>query len=152
MYSNLKDILNIIPEKELVNLTNDEITSDSKINQDVLNLAINHADNLIDCALRVKYKLPLSFVPPVITTLSTDISAYRVYIRRPADIPEHIVKNYDKALSILEKISTGKMLLDLPNEHPDENIQHAASTIRVNKKSSDRIFNERFLNTFRSTI
>lgn len=149
MYSSLKDILNIIPEIELINLTNDEIDGETKVNEDVIALAINHADNLIDCALRAKYKLPLSFIPPVIIGLSADISAYRIYLRRPSDIPEHIVKNYDKALSILDKISTGKMLLDLPSEHPDEDIAKSAPSIIVNKGPKDRIFNDRLLNAFR---
>ena len=151
-YCNIEDVKNIVPEPELINLTNDEITQDSKINTDVLNLVIQHADDLINGFLRTRYKLPLSFTPPIVQTLSADISAYRVYIRRPSDVPEHIVKNYEKALSLLDKIQSGKILLDLPSEHPDEEIQRPALAFRTNKTEKDRIFNDNFLRSFRHTL
>lgn len=151
-YCNLEDVKNIVPEPELINLTNDEITSDSTINMDVLNLIINHADDLIDGYLRTRYKLPLKFTPSILQTISADISAYRVYLRRPSDIPEHIVKNYEKAISLLDKIQAGKILLDLPSEHPDEEIQKPPQVFRTNKTENDKIFNDNFLRKFRHTL
>ena len=152
MYCTINDIQNIIPGQELINLTNDRVEIGTPVNMDIVNIAVQHADNLIDSALRAKYKLPLSFIPPLVTTLSADIAAYRIYLRRPLDIPEHIGKNYDKAILILDKISTGKMLLPLPDEYPDENIPKPPSVVLTNKTPNDKIFNDRFLGAFRHTI
>ena len=54
MYCTINDIQNIIPAQELINLTNDRVEIGTPVNMDIVNIAVQHADNLIDSALRAK--------------------------------------------------------------------------------------------------
>lgn len=141
MYCNLDDLISIIPEKELINLSNDKPAD--TINRVTVNICMSFADELINASLRNKYRLPLSFVPDLVKQLSADITAYRVYSRRPKDVPEHIKQNYEFALKILANIQKGITVLDLPSEHPDESgVQASSSMYITNKRPEDRRFPE----------
>ena len=108
------------------------------------------AVGVINAYVRSKYSLPFSYVPLLIKQLAADITAYRVYTRRPKDVPEHIKDNYDKALDILEKIQSGDIVLDLSSEHPDEDgVQDADNAYTTNKRYQDKIFNARMWRMFR---
>lgn len=148
-YCELPDLLAIIPEKELKNLTNDSPATADKINEYTVGVCMNFADELINAYVRSKYSLPFSYVPVLIKQLAADITAYRVYSRRPKDVPEHIKDNYDKALAILAKIQSGEIILDLASEHEDESgVQDPSGLYRVNKRYRDKIFNERMWRMF----
>lgn len=141
MYCKLADLVSIIPERELINLTNDKPAD--TINQETINTCMSFADELINASLRNKYRLPLSFVPDLVRQLSADITAYRVYSRRPKDVPEHIKQNYEFALKILANIQKGTTVLDLPSEHPDEEgVQSSSSMYITNKRPEDRRFTD----------
>ena len=67
--------------QELINLTNDEtLARDVKeINTKQAENAISYADEIINSYLRNKYKLPLKFVPPILTQIAVDLTAFRLY-------------------------------------------------------------------------
>lgn len=147
MYCNLKDLISIIPEKELINLSNDKPAD--TINQETINTCMSFADELINASLRNKYSLPLSFVPDLVRQLSADITAYRVYSRRPKDVPEHIKQNYEFALKILANIQKGTTVLDLPSEHPEEDgVQGSSSMYITNKRPEDRRFPDKMWSSY----
>ena len=129
-YSTIEVLLTIIPQKELCNLTNDSNLS-TEINTDVVQSAIEYADELINSYLRNKYKLPLMYVPKIIEKISSDITAYRLYSRRPHKMPEHIENNYKE-----------EMILDLPAEHENENITNSAKMVVSNTTKQSKKFND----------
>lgn len=147
-YSILENLTNIIPLKELINLTNDTAPA-TEINIEKINKAIEYADELINSYLRNKYVLPLKYVPMIIQQVSTDIAAYRLYSRRPGKLPEHIKDSYEEAKKILSNLQKEQMLLDLPSEHPNEEVAKSAKMITTNKTSKSRIFNDEMWSSFR---
>lgn len=141
MYCEIADLKSIIPEKELINLSNDSVST--TINEEIINTCGSYADELINASLRNKYSLPLSYIPNLIKQIASDITAYRLYSRRPREIPDHIKKNCDDAQKILLNIQKGITVLDLPSEHKEiENIQSSANPYLTNKTRGDRKFND----------
>lgn len=145
-YSSLENLKTIIAHQHLINLTNDKPANE--INEDCINEALKYADEFINAYLRNKYKLPLQFVPELIVRLATDISAYRLYSRRPNDVPKHIQNNYDEAKKILTNLQKAQMSLDLPSEHPDKNVNAASRMIMTNKTRESRIFSDELFKEF----
>lgn len=146
-YCTLEKIKSIIPEKELINLTVDNPRNDSVIDENCLNECIKAADSLIDGYIRAKYSLPLSHVPAFIATIAADITAYRLYMRRPKTMPDHIKANYETALKQLLQIKKGDLLLETPQELPDDaQMPEPAPTFLV--KSSPRIFSDGLLRKY----
>lgn len=146
-YCSESDILNIIPEQELINLTNDDVTdTNPSINEVQLNAAIAFAENLINGFLRGKYQLPLKNVPEFISKTAADIAVYRLYLRRPQDLPDHIKENYKMAVSLLDKIQKGQFILDTPAEN--SNNAPLKPTFKCNKTRQNKIFNPEMLNAF----
>jgi len=147
MYTSIDNLTSIIPETHLINLTNDT-PSASEINEAKLSSAIEYAERFIDAYLRNKYVLPLKFVPDLIVQISSDITAYRLYSRRPSKIPEHIKENYEEAKKLLEKIQKEQIVLDLPQEHPDKEVTKANSMILTNKTNGSTKFNDQVWSGF----
>lgn len=146
-YSTLDNLTNIIPESQLINLTNDEGGA-KEINLSQLSSAIEYSDRFIDAHLRNKYTLPLKFVPPIITQLSCDITAYRLYSRRPSKVPEHIKDNYEEAKKILLQIQKEQIVLDLPSEHPDKELTKPAPMILTSCSEKSRKFSDELMKGF----
>ncbi len=147
-YSTKEDLQKLIPEQELINLTNDFVPA-SEADEDRINSAIMYADELINSYLRNKYALPLKYIPAIIVNLSADIAAYRLYSRRPRKLPEHIDFAYQEAKKVLENLQKEKILLDLPSEHPNETVTSSAKMITTNKTASSRIFNDGIWDTYK---
>ncbi len=146
-YTTLEQLQTIIPAQELANLTNDDrMTNEIKV--EVVNSAIVYADELINAYLRNKYKLPLKSVPQIITNISTDITAFRLYSRRPQKLPEHIKNRYDEAIKILTNIKKEEMILDLPSEHPEIEVTPPSQMVVTNKTSTSKKFNDSIWNGF----
>lgn len=139
-YCTIADILNIIPEPELIRLTNDNPCSSSVIDTNRFEAVSTTTDSLIDGYLRARYRLPLKSTPKFIKQIAIDIYAYRLYSRRPHDIPEHIKENYKIAIANLREIQKGNLLCEDAGENPESDIPPMKSTIRTNKRTQDRIF------------
>lgn len=147
-YCTKDDILNIISERELFNLTVDNPTEDSVVDEVQVSGAIDYADNCINGFLRGKYKLPLEVIPDFISKLCADIAVYRLYGRRPQSMPDHIKENYKMSLDLLNKIQKGAFLLDTAQEHIEGNMQTPKPTFLTNKTKENRIFNNQRLDAF----
>lgn len=148
MYCSIADLKSIISEKDLINLTNDT-TPAVEINSAMVSECVEFADELINASLRNQYKLPLAFVPKMVSNLSADISAYRLYSRRPRAIPEHIKDNYKYARETLLQLQKGAIALDLPTEHDGEQLQAPRAVYLTNKKILDKIFSDSIMKGFR---
>lgn len=147
-YCTVEDILTIIPEQDLINLTNDNPSCTPAIDQNVCDAVGITAGGIIDGYLRGKYTLPLEFVPEIVRQIACDICAYRLYNRRPQTMPEHIKTNHENALKLLKDIQKGDFKLETPEEVKDISFQKPKSSFLVNKKVSDKIFDERTLRAF----
>lgn len=110
-YCTLANILGIVPNNDLVQLTDDSVPAQIVVTANV-DQAIADAGELIDGYLRGRYTLPLSPVPGLITTLTGDIAVYRLYARRvKITPPEGVTERYKNALKLLEQIQSGKIAL-----------------------------------------
>ncbi len=147
-YSTLDNLLMVIPEQELKNLTNDTYPAE-EINNEKVAGAIEYADEFINSFLRNKYLLPLKYVPMLVQKLSTDIAAYRLYSRRPKKLPEHIVESYNESKKILISLKKEEMILDLPSEHPEKDVTPPAKMVVTNSTKSSKIFNDNIWRLFR---
>ncbi|MCD8024746.1 MAG: DUF1320 domain-containing protein [Candidatus Gastranaerophilales bacterium] len=147
-YSTLENLEAVIPEQELINLTSDTAPP-LEIDTDKINAALSFADEMINAYLRNKYILPLTYIPLIIVQIATDIAAYRLYSRRPKKLPEHIKEGYESAIKTLSAIQKEQMILDLPAEHPDEDVTSPAKMVVTNKTTSSRIFSDEMLKGFR---
>ena len=147
-YTNLDNLISLIPRQELINLTNDTAPATEVCEEKIIS-AMKYADEVINSYLRNKYVLPLSFVPDLIVQLATDITAHRLYSRRPRKLPEHIKDSYDVAINMLKNLQKEQMILDLPQEHPNETVTPPAKMVVTNATGNTRIFNDNVMSRFR---
>lgn len=136
MYCTVGDLISRIGEKILINLTNDVLPA-TTVNTEIANENIAIADDLINSSLRNKYKLPLPAVPNLVKQLSADITIYRLYCRRPQNVPENYKKNYEVALQILKDLQSGAKVLDLPSSFGDESETSLSSALYLTDKTED---------------
>lgn len=112
MYCTIDDIKKRrINEQSLIQLTDDD--NQGVVATSVVDDAIASAQALIDGYLRKRYTLPLASVPEEIKSIAIVIAAYELYGHRPHfETPERIENDYKNALSQLDKIATGRLVLD----------------------------------------
>ena len=145
MYCSIDDLINRITERTLINLTQDTSPA-TTVNEEIANENITIADDLINSSLRNKYKLPLSDIPNLIKQISADITIYRLYCRRPQNVPENYKKNYEVALQILKDLQSGSKKLDLPSSLGDSVSSSVNSALYVTDKADeDRMFSDKVL-------
>lgn len=138
-YCNLDDIKKMLPEANLVQLTDDE--QSGVINEDRIGEAIEQAEGEIDSYLQGRYAVPISPVPSLINKLAVDIAIYNLYSRIPEEIPSTRAERYKNAVRILEGIAKG--LISIGAEEPAASDQDQA---RIEAK--DRIFTREKLKGF----
>lgn len=146
-YCSVEDIKSIIPEQQLVRLTVDNPDIESEIDTAVFEKCTEFSDSLIDGYVRARYTLPLKYVPEFLKQLSKDITAYRLYLRRPQEIPEHIKENYKNAIELLKDIKKGDIELETPAEMPDDSEMSKPKGAYLHK-TSKRMFPDDVLNKF----
>lgn len=112
-YCTLDDILGIIPQRDLMQLTDDAIPP-AAINQVVVDQAIAAADTLINGYIGERYSIPFTGVPELLKTIALDVAAYRLYLRRKkGEPPEAIKAAYDNSLRLLRDVQAGKLSLGI---------------------------------------
>ena len=144
-YITIVDIENMVPESEIIMLTDDE--SLGNVNSDRVDEAIEQADSEVNGYLGVRYSVPLGApVPNIVVKLSTDIAIYNLYSRGVAEtVPEVRRDRYLSAVKTLEKMSKGTILLDVaPLPDPRELDSGAES----NKTEDESTFNRDKLEGF----
>jgi phage gp36-like protein len=111
IYCTIDDLKGIVPEQDLIELTDDTVPPASIITDNV-DKAIADAGEMIDGYLRAHYSLPLTPAPGLINTLACDIAVYRLYARRvKLTPPEGVSERYKNALKLLGQIQKGEISL-----------------------------------------
>lgn len=151
-YITLTDLLNDLPERELVQLTNDEdrlpkdeenadgydLTESTDVIVQRVTAAIADASEEIDSMLRKRYTVPVSPVPERVKKICKTIAKYYLFSRRMVDIPEGLEKQYQNAREELKDIMSGEIVLEV-----------AMSSVRqTNKTSEDRVFSKEVLDCY----
>lgn len=110
-YCSLEDITGVIPERELIMLT-DDMVPPIAVNQVVVDQAIASAGTLINGYIGARYSIPLATVPELVKSIALDITVYKIYLRRKKGMPSDAVKTgYDDAMKQLRDIQSGKLNL-----------------------------------------
>jgi phage gp36-like protein len=143
MYCTISDLKTVIPEQDMIELTDDMVPA-AKIIAANVNKAIADAGELIDGYLRGHYRLPLSPVPGIISTLACDIAVYRLYARKSRITPpEGVSDRYKNALALLAKMQSGDIMLGAGGD-----ISTESDTDRVGATAGDRIFTRQTMKGF----
>ncbi len=140
-YCALADITKAVPEKDILQLTDD--SGLGVIDQVKVDDAISYADQLIDGYLRGRYPLPLTTVPGLIKNLSSDLALFHLYSRRiELEMPESMMAKYKNAIKLLEQIQKGLISIGI------ETAGSSAGSYKTNKTSADRKFSKDVLDGF----
>lgn len=112
MYCTRNDIEQTrIPTARLLELVDDEglqIDSDEVVGR--IEAAIADASAKIDAMLNGAYSTPLSSpAHPLITSLATDIAAFRLWSRREGEPPKTVIVAYTDAIRTLEMLRREKL-------------------------------------------
>ena len=116
MYCTLEDIKGHVPERRLVELTDDLNPNDEgSIVEAVVAKAIDEAATLVDAYIGKRYALPLPSVPPVLRMVAVDLSIYNLYERlTEMDVSDGMKLRYNNAVALLKQIASGDLPLGLP--------------------------------------
>jgi phage gp36-like protein len=109
-YATPQDIINRYPNRDLVQLTNEDPTV-TTVNTTVLQQALDDASAEIDGYLGGRFTLPLTDVPAILNRLASDIAIYRLQSLRPIHDLADARRRYDDALAMLTKVAAGEMTL-----------------------------------------
>jgi phage gp36-like protein len=110
-YCTQADILGVIPEQELIQLTDDTIPP-VMVNAAIVAQAISQAESLINGYIGGRYQLPLVTIPELVKTFALDIVVYKIYLRRKKKAPlEGVKAAYDDAMKQLRDVQSGKLFL-----------------------------------------
>lgn len=132
------DIAKLLPEAQLIRLTDDE--GSGAVNDGRVEEAIDSAAEEIDSYLSSRYKLPLEKTVPILGKLNVDIAIFNLYSRVKESIPETRQKRYDNAVRFLGKVAEGKMSLGVQPapDAPDQGETEGQSQVSVR----DKVFDE----------
>jgi phage gp36-like protein len=106
-YCSQDDILKMIPEVELAQLTAE---SGDIPDSGVVAEAIIRADAEIDVYLGSCYQVPLSPVPESIKSVSIDLAIFHLYGRRSV-VPAVRMQRYEAALALLRHVAAGQAVI-----------------------------------------
>lgn len=138
VYITKADIIEQLPEAELIQLTDDEGTG---ANVDArVNAAIEDAEGEVDGYLSTRYTTPLSPAPKIIKKLSADIAIYNLYARRQGATEDRL-RRYQNAIKFLENVSKGVVMLGADAPAP-------ADEGTVSVRGAERVFTRERLEGF----
>lgn len=114
MYINAQDLTEVMSERNLIELTNDNSRA-TEVDFFVAEKACQHATETVDGYLRSRYITPLNQVPTLIRNICLQLARYWLYSRRPdgKGFPKNVEDTNTQALKDLERIQTGKLHLGI---------------------------------------
>ncbi|MGH7905759.1 MAG: gp436 family protein [Candidatus Binataceae bacterium] len=142
-YAASADLIARYPNRDLVQLTNDDPTAIS-INTAALDQALDDASAEIDGYLEGRFNLPLADPPAVLSRIACDIAMYRLQALRPLHDLADARKRYDDAAAFLMAVAKGAITLGLA---PD-NREPASAPGAANIEGPRRVFGRKSLRGF----
>jgi len=128
-YCSEDDLLKMIPEAELVDLT---VESGEVPDSLVIAAAINKAAAEIDSYLGVKYVVPVAPTPDQVKALAADLAIYHLYSRRNL-VPPVRQQKYEAAVAFLKQVAAGQAVIMGPGGEVAtvaKEVTDAASAVR----------------------
>lgn len=116
-YATLADMEGRFGASELAQLTDRVNRPPATPDATVVGQALADADALIDASVGKAYQLPLQAVPSVLTKAACDIARYYLHGNR-VDEKSPILRAYEQAVTLLDRIATGKAVLDAGGAAP----------------------------------
>ena len=114
---------------------------------DVVEVALQDADEEINGYIGSRYALPLANVPSNLKRIACDIARYRLYSEQPF---EHITKLYDDAIAFLRRVQDKKADLQILDEQSKEIIddkpKNKPSTMPIGTTYTGGVFGDAVLN------
>lgn len=121
-YCTQEDLLNQMPESELIELTDD--AGAGTIDAAKVAAAIADADSEIDGYLGRQTTVPISPVPPTVRRWSVALAIYNLVLRRGWDMgPDHVRRlAYRDAVAAMKEYAAGRLSLgvDDPDTPPSD--------------------------------
>lgn len=144
-YCTIDDIIKMLPEDQLIRLTDDEGTG--SYNEGRATEAIDSGSEEIDTYLGGRVALPIEGdIPPILGKLNVDIAICNLYSRLAEEIPSTRADRYKNAIRFLEKVSEGKISLGLqpPPSPPGEGEYSDGVRISTRKQVFDEDTMEKY--------
>jgi phage gp36-like protein len=106
MYATVSDIRNVMTKLP------------PQIKDEDIEFYIKKATTLVDSHLKVAYVTPFNPVPELIKHITIDLAIFflaeSLYSSQMPNFDEYQVKRYERAISMLEKIAIGDLMIDAP--------------------------------------
>jgi phage gp36-like protein len=142
-YAAPQDMINRYPNRDLVQLTNEDPAS-TTIQSAPIAQALADASAEIDGYIEGRFVLPLTDPPAVLNRLATDIAMYRLQTLRPLHDLQDARRRYDDAIALLTKVAAGELTLGLATDGQEPQTAGAAETVA----GPGRVFDRRKLKGF----
>ena len=139
-YATAQDMINRYPNRDLVQLTNEDPTA-TTINNAPITQALADASAEIDGYIEGRFTLPLADPPAVLNRLTTDIAMYRMQSLRPLHDLEDARKRYEDAVAMLVKVAAGDLTLGLSADGQEPPVAEMQEKVQ----GPDRIFSRKSL-------
>lgn len=121
-YATIDDLSARMGEDELLQVADRDISGAA--DGEVVAAALNQADDRINAALGVRFRLPLSSTPAVVKAWAVSIARYTLH-RDGA--PDHVVRDYKEAIADLDRAARGT--LAVPGAEGVEPVTAGADTV-----------------------
>ncbi len=131
-YSTLSDIKERIPERVIIQLTDDDKIG--AVDLAKVDAAIAQADARIDAYCGKRYQVPFATVPAIITEISADLAVYYIYSRKAEKIPEARAERHKAQIDLLKDIAKGVVTLGA------EPVPEPKSGVSASYSGNDRLF------------
>lgn len=128
-YCDLAGLVARFGDAELLRIADRD--DDDKIDNDVVDGALNDASDEIDAYIGTRYSVPMSPAPALLVRLCADIARYRLYDENPLD---EVAERYKQAITTLRDISNGRATLKDSSQTP------TSGDVEVIRDDCDRIF------------
>jgi len=135
-YCDQDDILKLIKEAEVAELTFDDPSGDAEVDDDMVTEAIAKADAWIDTKLAKRYSVPLSPVPVIVKNASAAIAVWYLRGRRQDGIDDTTQEIYESYEKLFNSISSGKD--DLPGVEEASDAEAGTSSVTGNIRAFTR--------------
>jgi phage gp36-like protein len=136
-YAQPQDMINRYPNRDLVQLTNEDPTAVT-VNDASLQQALDDASAEIDGYLEGRFALPLLDPPAVLNRLASDVAMYRLQALRPLHDIADARKRYEDAVAFLLEVARGTVTLGLAADNAEPPTAPDAAAVNGPPRIFDR--------------